>query len=94
MTERIQMKCAICGDEWELSEKQYELEPFKICSNCRSIGLNEPGIYKIPKGRLVDAFHKNRDKITVSEEEMRRLYKEYYQQLDKVNGELRRRYSK
>jgi endogenous inhibitor of DNA gyrase (YacG/DUF329 family) len=92
MTKYIQMKCAICGDEWELTEKQFEYEPFKICLNCRFINMNEPAHFKVPKERLVPYFLRERKGIIVSEEEMRRLYNEYYQQIDILHRELKNHY--
>jgi len=90
----IQMKCAICGNEWEFSEGQYKLRPFKICYNCILIGPHEPAHYTIPKGKLVSSFLRDRESIIVSEDEMRKLYQEYYQQTEehyrKMNEELKK----
>jgi len=95
MTDLINMKCAICGYEWEFSEKQYELQPFRICANCASIGSDEPARYTVPKG-LARFFLRDRESIIVSEDEMRKLYQEYYEQagehFKKLSEKLKRGY--
>lgn len=92
MTEYIDMKCAICGYEWKISEKRHDVYPYKICENCALIGPNEPANFKVPEGKLVPSFLKDRESIIVSEEEMHRLYDEYYNQLSNVSKYLKEKY--
>jgi hypothetical protein len=85
MTEYIDMKCAISGYEWKINEKRHDLYPYKICENCALIGANEPANFKVPEGKLVPSFLKDRESIIVSEEEIHRQYDEYYIQLPNVS---------
>ena len=79
------MKCAICGYEWKITKKRYDNYPFKICENCALIGPNEPANFNVPKGKVVPSLLKDRESIIVSNEEMHRLYEEYYRQLANVS---------
>ena len=54
--------------------------------------MNEPAHFKVPKERLVPYFLRERKGIIVSEDEMRRLYNEYYQQIDILHRELKNHY--
>jgi hypothetical protein len=92
MIEYVDMKCAICGYEWKISEKRYGLYPYKICENCALIGPNEPPHFKVSKLKPIPSFLKNRESIIVSEEEMHRLYDEYYKQLANVSKYLKEKY--
>jgi hypothetical protein len=92
MTEYVDMKCAICGYEWKISEKRYALYPYKICENCALIGPNEPAQFKVSKRKPVPSFLKDRESIIVSEEEMHRLYDDYYNQLSNVSKYLKEKY--
>lgn len=56
MTEYVDMKCAICGYEWKISEKRYGLYPYKICENCALIGPNEPHTSKYQNESLYQPF--------------------------------------
>lgn len=56
-------------------------EPFKICLNCRFIGPDAPGKYDIPKGTPIPFYAHDREYIVVSEDEMHRLYQEYFDQV-------------
>jgi hypothetical protein len=92
MTEYVDMKCAICGYEWKISEKRYALYPYKICENCALIGPNELAQFKVSKRKPVPSFLKDRESIIVSEEEMHRLYDDYYNQLSNVSKYLKEKY--
>ena len=92
MTEYVDMKCSICGYEWKISEKRYGLYPYKICENCALIGPNEPAHFKVSKRKPVPSFLKDRESIIVSDEEMHRLYDEYYNQLANVSKYLKEKY--
>ena len=93
MTEHVDIKCGICGYEWKLTEKRSGLYPYKICENCALIGPNEPPHFKVSKLRSAPSFLKNRESIIVSEEEMHRLYDEYYNQLANVSKYLKEKYA-
>jgi hypothetical protein len=56
------------------------------------IGPNEPPYFKVSKLKPVPSFLKNRESIIVSEEEMHRLYDEYYKQLANVSKYLKEKY--
>jgi hypothetical protein len=92
MTEHVDIKCGICGYEWKLTEKRYGLYAYKICENCALIGPNEPPQFRVSKLKPVPSFLKNRESIIVSEEEMHRLYDEYYNQLANVSKYLKEKY--
>jgi hypothetical protein len=92
MTKYVDMKCDISGYEWKISEKRCGLYPYKICENCALIGSNEPAHFKVSKRKPVPSFLKDRALIIVSDEEMHRLYDEYYNQLANVSKYLKEKY--
>ena len=94
MTEYVDMKCAICGYQWKITEKRYSLYPFKICENCALIGPNEPALFEVLKRQSAPSFLKDRESIIVSEKEMHILYEQYYNQLANVSKYLREKYGK
>jgi hypothetical protein len=53
---------------------------------------NEPVNFKVPKGKIISSFLKDRESIIVSEEEMYRLYDDYYNQLSNVSKYLKEKY--
>jgi hypothetical protein len=53
---------------------------------------NEPVNFKVPKGNTISPFLKDRESIIVSEEEMHRLYDDYYNQLSNVSKYLKEKY--
>jgi hypothetical protein len=75
--------CAICEDRWQPRLfGELDGDPYKICPNCRYIGPNAPAKYDIPLGTPRPFYAHNREYIVVSEDEMRRLYQEFYDQAD------------
>ena len=94
MTEYIDMKCAISGYEWKITEKRYAVYPFKICENCALIGPNEPAHFEVLKRKSAPSFLKDRESIIVSVKEMQSLYEDYYNQLANVSKYLREKYGK
>ena len=46
-------------------EKRYDFYPYKICENCALMGPNEAANFKVPKGKLVPSFLKDRESIIV-----------------------------
>jgi hypothetical protein len=53
---------------------------------------NEPVNFKVPKGNTISSFLKDRESIIVSEEEMHKLYDDYYNQLSNVSKYLKEKY--
>jgi hypothetical protein len=94
MTGYIDMKCAICGYEWRITEKRYAVYPYKICENCALIGPNEPAHFEVSKRKSAPSFLYDRESIIVSDKEMHSLYEEYYNQLANVSKYLREKYGK
>jgi hypothetical protein len=92
MTEYVDMKCAICGYEWKIIAKRYDLYPYKICENCALIGPKEPAHFEVSNRKSAPSFLKDRDSIIVSEKEMHSLYEEYCNQLANVSRYLREKY--
>lgn len=76
---------AICEDRWQPSLFGDESLPFKICHNCRFIGPDKPGVYNIPEGTYRPFYAHNREYIVVTEEEMGRLYQEFFDQVAEIN---------
>jgi hypothetical protein len=88
------MKCAICGDDWEYTDKQYELDPFKICLNCRLIGPDKPGVYAMPKESDLPPSVHDRNFIIVPEEQIPRIYQEFFNDVDDYARKIREKYGR
>ena len=88
------MKCKICGDNWEYTDEQYDLDPFKICLNCRLIGPEKPGVYVIPKGSDLPSSVHDRIFIIVPQEEIPRIYQEFFNEVDEYAKKIREKYGR
>ena len=88
------MKCKICGDNWEYTDEQYNLDPFKICLNCRLIGPEKPGVYVIPKESDLPSSVHDRNFIIVPQEEIPRIYQEFFNDTDEYARKIREKYGK
>lgn len=88
------MKCKICGDNWEYTDEQYDLDPFKICLNCRLIGPEKPGVYVIPKGSDLPSSVHARNFIIVAQEEIPRIFQEFFNEVDEYAKKIREKYGR
>ena len=90
----VHMKCAICGDGWEYTNERFELDPFKICVNCRLLGPEKPGVYTVPEESDLPSSVHDRLFVIVPDDEIPKIFEQFFDEVDEYAKKIKEKYTR
>ena len=90
----VHTKCAICGDGWEYTNEQFELDPFKICINCRLLGPEKPGVYIVPEGSDLPPSVHDRLFAIVPDDAIPKIFEQFFNEVDEYAKKIKEKYTR